>query len=94
LISVDVEVAHHIARRLHDLGAATPVWIRGSRKCVIDLPTTALTDTVVGIGNTSGAAIDKFADFGQTAASLRDGLALSVRSRYDRWMIGTVFLAA
>ena len=41
--------------------------IRGSRECVINLPTTALTDTAVGIGNTSGAEIDKFARFGLTA---------------------------
>ncbi len=38
-----------------------------SGECVINLPTTALTDTVVGIGNTSGADIDKFAHFGLTA---------------------------
>lgn len=41
--------------------------IRGSGECVINLPTTALTDTVVGIGNTSGAEIDKFEAFGLTA---------------------------
>ncbi len=41
--------------------------IRKSRQCVINLPTIALTDTVVGIGNTSGAEIDKFAHFGLTA---------------------------
>ncbi|SJZ78225.1 flavin reductase family protein [Consotaella salsifontis] len=41
--------------------------IRESGECVINLPTTALTDTVVGIGNTSGADIDKFAEFGLTA---------------------------
>lgn len=41
--------------------------IRDSRQCVINLPTTALTDTVVGIGNTTGADIDKFAHFGLTA---------------------------
>lgn len=41
--------------------------IRNSRECVINLPTTALTDTVVRIGNTSGAEIDKFAEFGLTA---------------------------
>ena len=40
--------------------------IRESRECVINLPTTALTDTVVGIGNTSGAEIDKFAKFNLT----------------------------
>jgi flavin reductase (DIM6/NTAB) family NADH-FMN oxidoreductase RutF len=41
--------------------------IRDSRECVINLPTTALTDTVVGIGNTTGGEIDKFAHFGLTA---------------------------
>jgi flavin reductase (DIM6/NTAB) family NADH-FMN oxidoreductase RutF len=41
--------------------------IRDSRECVINLPTTALTDTVVGIGNTSGAQTDKFGKFGLTA---------------------------
>ena len=40
--------------------------IRGSRECVVNLPTTALIDTVVRIGNTSGAQIDKFAEFGLT----------------------------
>ena len=43
--------------------------IRNSRECVINLPTTALTDQVVGIGNTSGRQIDKFAAFGLTAAA-------------------------
>jgi flavin reductase (DIM6/NTAB) family NADH-FMN oxidoreductase RutF len=41
--------------------------IRQSRQCVINLPTTKLTDTVVGIGNTSGAQFDKFAHFGLSA---------------------------
>jgi len=41
--------------------------IRASRECVINLPTTALTDVVVKIGNTTGAEIDKFAAFGLTA---------------------------
>jgi flavin reductase (DIM6/NTAB) family NADH-FMN oxidoreductase RutF len=41
--------------------------IRDSGECVINLPTTALTDTVVGIGNSSGAEIDKFERFGLTA---------------------------
>jgi flavin reductase (DIM6/NTAB) family NADH-FMN oxidoreductase RutF len=40
--------------------------IRKSGECVINLPTTALTDVVVGIGNTSGAEIDKFREFGLT----------------------------
>lgn len=41
--------------------------IRQSRACVINLPTTRLTDAVVGIGNTTGAEIDKFKEFGLTA---------------------------
>jgi flavin reductase (DIM6/NTAB) family NADH-FMN oxidoreductase RutF len=45
--------------------------IRRSGECVINLPTTALTDTVVGIGNCSGAEVDKFAKFGLTAEPAR-----------------------
>ena len=41
--------------------------IRKSRECVINVPTTELTDTVVGIGNCSGAEVDKFEEFGLTA---------------------------
>lgn len=40
--------------------------IRNSEECVINLPTTSLTDTVANIGNTSGANIDKFKQFGLT----------------------------
>lgn len=40
--------------------------IRKSGQCVINLPTSALTDAVVGIGNTSGAEVDKFKTFGLT----------------------------
>lgn len=40
--------------------------IRESGECVINLPTTKLTDTVIGIGNTSGDEIDKFEHFGLT----------------------------
>ncbi|MBB6367740.1 flavin reductase (DIM6/NTAB) family NADH-FMN oxidoreductase RutF [Xanthomonas sacchari] len=41
--------------------------IRRSKQCVINLPTADLVDTVVGIGNCSGADLDKFAHFGLTA---------------------------
>ena len=41
--------------------------LRGSKQCVINLPTTDLTDIVVGIGNCSGAEVDKFERFGLTA---------------------------
>jgi flavin reductase (DIM6/NTAB) family NADH-FMN oxidoreductase RutF len=37
--------------------------IRRSGECAINVPTTALTDQVVGIGNCSGADVDKFAKF-------------------------------
>ena len=38
-----------------------------SGECVINLPTTDLTDEVIGIGNTSGEAIEKFERFNLTA---------------------------
>ncbi|MFC3282349.1 flavin reductase family protein [Litchfieldella rifensis] len=41
--------------------------IRRGGECVINLPTTALTDQVVGIGNNSGAEVDKFERFGLSA---------------------------
>jgi flavin reductase (DIM6/NTAB) family NADH-FMN oxidoreductase RutF len=40
--------------------------IRRSRECVINVPTTAIAAKVVGIGNTSGRDVDKFAKFGLT----------------------------
>lgn len=50
-----------IARANHSFGL-----IRRSGECVINLPTAALVDSVARIGNSSGAAIDKFAAFGLT----------------------------
>jgi flavin reductase (DIM6/NTAB) family NADH-FMN oxidoreductase RutF len=41
--------------------------IRRSRECVINVPTVDLADEVVGIGNCSGADVDKFARFRLTA---------------------------
>jgi len=41
--------------------------VRRSRECVINLPTVEMVDTVVRIGNSSGAQIDKFDAFGLTA---------------------------
>ena len=37
--------------------------IRGSKECVINVPTRDLSKEVVGIGNCSGADVDKFAKF-------------------------------
>jgi flavin reductase (DIM6/NTAB) family NADH-FMN oxidoreductase RutF len=42
--------------------------IRKSRQCVINIPTEDIATTVVKIGNSSGRDIDKFAEFGLTAA--------------------------
>ena len=40
--------------------------IRKSRECVINIPTADMAKTVVDIGNTTGAEIDKFEKFGLT----------------------------
>lgn len=42
--------------------------IRKSGECVINIPTVELVDQIVGIGNCSGAEVDKFDRFGLTAA--------------------------
>ncbi|CAM3459098.1 flavin reductase family protein [Halomonas lysinitropha] len=42
--------------------------VRRSGTCVINLPTTALTAEVIGIGNSSGTELDKFDYFGLTAS--------------------------
>ncbi|HLU02345.1 MAG TPA: flavin reductase family protein [Advenella sp.] len=42
--------------------------IRNSGECVINLPTTALTDIVCRIGNCTGSAVDKFTEFGLTGS--------------------------
>lgn len=42
--------------------------VEKSHECVINVPTTQLLDIAVGIGNTTGAEIDKFERFGLTAA--------------------------
>jgi flavin reductase (DIM6/NTAB) family NADH-FMN oxidoreductase RutF len=41
--------------------------LRKSKECVINIPTVDLAPKVVGIGNSTGGAIDKFAKFGLTA---------------------------
>jgi flavin reductase (DIM6/NTAB) family NADH-FMN oxidoreductase RutF len=46
--------------------------IRRSKECVINLPTTALIDQVVGVGNTSGVEIDKFEKFKLTTQEAQD----------------------
>src|SRR5262245_54203967 len=41
--------------------------VRRSKACVINVPTVDLAPKVVGIGNSSGRDVDKFARFGLTA---------------------------
>ncbi len=53
--------------------------VRQSRQCVINEPTTALTEEVVGIGTTSGAQIDKFDHFGLCADPADEVLAPLIR---------------
>ncbi|MBI1213139.1 MAG: flavin reductase family protein [Alphaproteobacteria bacterium] len=43
--------------------------IRRSKQCVINVPEVHLIDQVVGIGNSSGAEMDKFAEFKLTRAA-------------------------
>ncbi len=60
--------------------------IRETGECVINLPTTELTDTVVRIGNTSGADIDKFSEFGLTpdqASSVKPPLIRECHASFE-----------
>ena len=41
--------------------------IRRSRECVINIPTADMAKVVVGVGNSTGASVDKFAKFKLTA---------------------------
>ena len=49
--------------------------IRRGRQCVIKVPTTELLNEVIGIGNCSGAQLDKFKAFGFTPAPAIKGRA-------------------
>src|SRR5262245_31545955 len=40
--------------------------VRGSKECVINVPTFDLVDAVIAVGNTHGRATDKFEEFGLT----------------------------
>ena len=51
-----------------DPGNRSHALARRSRQCTINLPSAALLDTVVGIGNCSSRDVDKFARFRLTAS--------------------------
>ncbi len=42
--------------------------LRDSGECVVAIPTVDMIDTVIGVGTTSGADVDKFARFGLSRA--------------------------
>jgi flavin reductase (DIM6/NTAB) family NADH-FMN oxidoreductase RutF len=46
--------------------------VRRSKECVINMPTVDLAETVVRIGNCHGRDVDKFEEFGLTAAGARE----------------------
>jgi flavin reductase (DIM6/NTAB) family NADH-FMN oxidoreductase RutF len=56
--------------------------IRRSKECVINVPTTALTDAVVGIGNCSGVSVDKFKKFRLTAEPAQQVKAPLIRESF------------
>lgn len=56
--------------------------IRKSKECVINLPTTALTEEVIGIGNSTGAEIDKFEMFGLTPLKAKKVKAPLIKECY------------
>lgn len=56
--------------------------LKRSRECVINLPTLDLIDTVVKIGNCSGAEVDKFATFDLTAEKASEVSAPLIKECY------------
>jgi flavin reductase (DIM6/NTAB) family NADH-FMN oxidoreductase RutF len=50
-------------------GNYTFEMVRKSKECVINVPTVELAEAVVGIGNSTGATLDKFEHFGLTAGA-------------------------
>ena len=63
--------------------------IRNSGECVINLPTTKLTDEVIAIGNSSGAEIDKFKEFDLTAEKANGGRRAADRRMPRRFRVPT-----
>jgi len=60
--------------------------VRQSRECVINVPTTALVDAVVGIGTSSGLDVDKFERFGLTVEEGFDAPAPVIRECYANFV--------
>ena len=56
--------------------------LKSTKECVINIPTLELAKQVVGIGNCSGEAVDKFARFGLTPAAAKAVQAPLIRECY------------
>ncbi|QHS61130.1 flavin reductase family protein [Chitinophaga agri] len=56
--------------------------IRKSGECVINIPTYDMIDTVIGIGNCTGAETDKFSAFGLTAVAAEKVKAPLIKECY------------
>ncbi|WP_353980188.1 flavin reductase family protein [Salinicola endophyticus] len=56
--------------------------IRESRECTINVPTVDLVDAVVGVGNSDGDEVDKFAAFGLTPQASQEVSAPAVAQCY------------
>ncbi len=56
--------------------------IRKSKECVINIPESHMLDTVVGIGNTTGAEIDKFEEFAITKVKAHTVKAPMIKECY------------
>jgi flavin reductase (DIM6/NTAB) family NADH-FMN oxidoreductase RutF len=66
--------------------------IRRSRECVINVPTFDMVRTVIGIGNTSGTDIDKFATFELTpvaGATVKAPLIAECHSSFECRLVDT-----
>lgn len=59
--------------------------IRASGECVINLPTTANLEAVLGVGSTTGAEIDKFDAFGLTPEDSQCVGAPSIRECFAQF---------
>jgi len=60
--------------------------VRRSKACVINVPTAALVDAVVGIGTCSGSEVDKFERFGLTVEDGVDAQAPVIRECYANFV--------
>ncbi|TWV96192.1 flavin reductase family protein [Chitinophaga pinensis] len=56
--------------------------IKKSKECVINIPTYDMIDTIIGIGNSTGAEIDKFSEFGLTAVAAEKVKAPLIKECY------------